>query len=59
MVFFNKLISITTPIFAASTTYAIPIVALAWGLLFGEILLLNHFLGMMVILTGVWIVNKK
>jgi drug/metabolite transporter (DMT)-like permease len=59
MVIFNKLISITTPIFAASTTYAIPIVALAWGIFFGEILLLNHFLGMIVILTGVWIVNKK
>lgn len=59
MVVFNKLISITTPIFAASTTYVIPIVALAWGIIDGESLLLNHFLGMVVILLGVRIVNRK
>ena len=59
MVVFNKLISITTPIFAASTTYVIPIVALVWGIIDGESLLLNHFLGMAVILLGIWIVNKK
>lgn len=59
VVFFNKLISITTPIFAASITYAIPMVALAWGIFFGEIFLVNHFLGMTVILLGIWIVNKK
>ena len=59
MVVFNKLISITTPIFAASTTYVIPIVALMWGIIDGEILLLNHFLGMVVILLGVRIVNRN
>lgn len=59
MVIFNKLISITTPIFAASTTYVIPIVALAWGIIDGESLLLNHFLGMVVILLGVRIVNRN
>ena len=59
MVVFNKLISITTPIFAASTTYVIPIVALVWGVIDGESLLLNHFLGMVVILLGVRIVNRN
>ena len=59
MVVFNKLISITTPIFAASTTYVIPIVALMWGIIDGESLLLNHFLGMVVILLGVRIVNRN
>ena len=59
MVVFNKLISITTPIFAASTTYVIPIVALIWGIIDGESLLLNHFLGMVVILLGVRIVNRN
>lgn len=59
MVVFNKLISITTPIFAASTTYVIPIVALVWGIIDGESLLLNHFLGMVVILLGVRIVNRN
>jgi drug/metabolite transporter (DMT)-like permease len=59
MVVFNKLISITTPIFAASTTYVIPIVALIWGIIDGESLLPNHFLGMVVILLGVRIVNRN
>ena len=59
MVIFNKLISITTPIFAASTTYVIPIVALVWGIIDGESLLLNHFLGMIVILLGVRIANRN
>ena len=59
MVIFNKLISITTPIFAASTTYVIPIVALMWGIIDGESLLVNHFLGMVVILLGVRIVNRN
>ena len=59
MVIFNKLISITTPIFAASTTYAIPIVAIGWGLVFGEDLLWNHFFGMTIMLLGVWKVKKN
>ncbi|HAB35384.1 MAG TPA: hypothetical protein DCE58_02150 [Cryomorphaceae bacterium] len=58
MVVFNRLIAITTPLFAASTTYVIPIVALAWGLIFGEDLLFNHFVGMVTILVGVWMVNR-
>ncbi|MGA0247831.1 MAG: DMT family transporter [Schleiferiaceae bacterium] len=59
MVVFNRLIAMTTPLFAASTTYVIPIVALGWGLLFGEDLLFNHFVGMVTILVGVWMVNRK
>lgn len=59
MVVFNRLIATTTPLFAASTTYVIPIVALAWGLVFGEELLYNHYIGMVIILIGVWMVNRK
>jgi drug/metabolite transporter (DMT)-like permease len=59
MVVFNRLIAMTTPLFAASTTYVIPIVALAWGLVFGEELLFNHYIGMVTILVGVWMVNRK
>ncbi len=58
MVVFNRLIAMTTPLFAASTTYVIPIVALGWGLFFGEELALNHYLGMVTILVGVWMVNR-
>lgn len=59
MVVFNRLIAMTTPLFAASTTYVIPIVALTWGLVFGEELLFNHYIGMVTILVGVWMVNRK
>lgn len=56
---FNKLIQITTPIFTSSVTYLIPIVAVIWGLWDGEVLLIGHFLGMLGILTGVYIANRK
>lgn len=56
---FNKLIQITSPIFTSSVTYLIPIVAVIWGLWDGEILLMGHYLGMLGILTGVYITNRK
>jgi len=56
---FNKLIQITTPIFSSSVTYLIPIVAVIWGFWDGEVLLMGHYLGMLGILTGVYIANRK
>lgn len=59
MVLFNKLIQFVSPIFASSVTYLIPIVAVAWGLLDNEVLLTQHYIGMIVILAGVYITNRK
>jgi len=59
MVLFNKLIQLISPIFASSVTYLIPIVAVMWGLLDNEILLLQHYIGMLVIMLGVYITNRK
>jgi len=59
MSLFNKLIQITTPIFTSSVTYLIPFVAVIWGLWDGEVLLIGHYLGMLAILTGVYIANRK
>ena len=59
MVLFNKLIQFVSPIFASSVTYLIPIVAVAWGLLDDEVLLAQHYIGMLVILVGVYITNRK
>jgi drug/metabolite transporter (DMT)-like permease len=56
---FNKLIKISTPLFASSSTYLIPIVAVIWGLLDGERLGSGHFLGMSAIIAGVYIANRK
>jgi drug/metabolite transporter (DMT)-like permease len=56
---FYKLLRITTPIFAASVTYIMPVVAVMWGVIDGEQLLPGHFLGMALILGGVYLANKK
>jgi drug/metabolite transporter (DMT)-like permease len=58
-ILFNRLIKISTPLFASSITYLIPIVAVMWGLLDGEQLVLGHFIGMAAIIGGVYLANKK
>lgn len=58
VVLFNKLIQVSSPLFATSVTYIIPIVALGWGVFDGEPLGLFHIGGMLAILTGVYVVNK-
>lgn len=56
--FFNKLLQISTPIFSTSVTYLIPIVAVFWGFLDGERLTFVQILSGMIILMGVYLVNK-
>jgi drug/metabolite transporter (DMT)-like permease len=59
VVLFNKLLQISSLIFATSVTYTIPVVALLWGFLLREDLTLGHGLGFAVILLGVWLANRK
>ena len=59
LVLFNKLVQITTPIFTSSVTYLIPVVAVLWGFMDGEVLLILHYSGMAIILVGVFITNRK
>lgn len=59
LIFFNKLIQNTTPVFASTVTYLIPIVAVIWGIIDGESLFPLHFLGMTMIIAGVYVVNMK
>jgi drug/metabolite transporter (DMT)-like permease len=56
---FNRLVKISTPIFASSVTYLMPIVAVGWGLLDGEVLGLGHFIGMAAVIVGVYLSNRK
>lgn len=56
---FMKLVRISTPLFASSVTYIMPIVAVMWGVIDGEKLLPGHFIGMAAILGGVYLANKK
>lgn len=59
MILFNKLVQISSPIFASSVTYLIPIVAVILGLLDDEVLYLQHYLGMLIVLVGVYITNRR
>ncbi|MEY2964102.1 MAG: hypothetical protein RL754_1363 [Bacteroidota bacterium] len=59
VIIFNRLIQITTALFSSSVTYAIPIVAILWGIWDGEQILWNHLLGLGIIVTGIYLVNKK
>jgi drug/metabolite transporter (DMT)-like permease len=58
-ILFNKLVKISSPLFTSSVTYLIPVVAVLWGLLDGERLLLGHFIGMVAIILGVYLANRK
>ncbi len=59
VVVFNYLVKMTNQIFASSVTYLIPIVAIFWGVLDGEIVSWWHALWMSIILGGVYLVNKS
>ncbi|RLJ65510.1 drug/metabolite transporter (DMT)-like permease [Lacinutrix venerupis] len=58
-VLFFKLVQISTPVFASSVTYIMPIVALMWGLLDGETFSVLQILASLIILLGVYLANKK
>ena len=56
---FNKLIKMTGPLFATSCTYIIPIVAIIWGISDKEIITIHHIIGFVIILSGIYLVNKR
>jgi len=58
-IFFFKLIQISSPVFATSVTYLIPVVAFFWGLLDNEMLTPVQFVGAFIILIGVYLSAKK
>ncbi|MGB8375355.1 MAG: DMT family transporter [Salegentibacter sp.] len=58
MIMFNKLVQISDPVFTTSVTYTIPVVALGWGILDGETFSSWQFISALIILTGVFIVNR-
>ena len=58
-VMFNRLVQISTPIFASSVTYTIPIIALIWGVLDGERLSMLQIVATVIILLGVFLANRK
>ncbi len=59
IILFNKLIKISSALFASSVTYLIPIVALAIGIFDGEIFKPWSAVWIVIILAGVLMANKK
>lgn len=59
LILFNMMVKRVTPVFASSVTYLIPIVAIIWGVLDGEVLLFGHYIGIAAVILGVWYGNRK
>ncbi len=57
LILFNKMISISSVLFATSVTYLIPIVAVVIGLYFGERIGWYQIIAMGIVLLGVFIAN--
>ncbi|MEO6348159.1 MAG: EamA family transporter [Aquaticitalea sp.] len=57
-VMFNNLIQISTPVFASSVTYLMPIVALMWGTLDGERFTWIQGVASLIILVGVFLSHR-
>ncbi|MFT6866890.1 MAG: drug/metabolite transporter (DMT)-like permease [Cyclobacteriaceae bacterium] len=58
LIIFNNLVSLTDPVFTSSVTYIIPVIAILWGIWDGETLNASHFIGIFMILLGVYITNR-
>lgn len=60
LLLFNQIIALKSPMFASSVTYMIPIVAVILGVFLNhESFHVSQFLGMIVIVGGVYLVNSK
>lgn len=58
MILFYRLLQLTSALFASMVTYLIPIVAVMWGVLDGERLDWSHAFGGMLILLGVYLIQR-
>jgi drug/metabolite transporter (DMT)-like permease len=56
---FNNLIRHTSALFASSVTYIIPFFAILWGVFDGETINVVQIIGIIIVLLGVYLVNRK
>ena len=59
VIIYSRLTQITTPVFSSSVTYLIPVVAISWGLLDGEKITFVQLLAGLIIIIGVYLVNRS
>ena len=55
---FNQLIKKTSGLFASTIVYVLPIVAIFWGVLYGEKLVPLHYCGMLLIIIGIVVIRQ-
>jgi drug/metabolite transporter (DMT)-like permease len=58
-ILFYMLMKRAGPLFSSTVTYGIPFVAIGWGLLAGETIGQLEIIGLLIILSGVYITNNK
>ena len=58
-ILFNKLINISSAVFASSVTYSMLIVSIFWGVMDGEIFSINQLFATIIIVIGILLTNKK
>ncbi len=58
-IFYNKLVQISTPVFASSVTYLMPVIALGWGLLDGEKFGILQGAATLLILLGIYLSHRR
>ena len=58
-ILFNKLIQISSPVFASSVTYSMLIVSILWGIVDGEKFSIYQLLSTLVIVLGILLTSKK
>jgi drug/metabolite transporter (DMT)-like permease len=56
---FYILLKRTNALFSSMNTYLIPLMSIFWGFLDGEMIGWIHFVSLIIILTGVWMVSKR
>jgi len=59
LIIFNKLVQQTSAIFASSVTYLIPLVAILWGVADGEQLEILQVVCAVIMLGGIFLINRK
>ena len=58
-IFFNKLIKISSPVFASSVTYSMLVVSIFWGIIDGEKFSIDQLIATLIIILGVVLTNKQ
>src|SRR5690554_883267 len=59
IILYYKLIKNTSPIFASTVTYLMPLIAVIWGLLDGEEFTIWYLVGGILIFIGIYLIREK